>query len=530
MITRIQVIRNLTLIILGRIQIIEESILTHTFIENFIYKNTIIILKMASEKSSDIFDLPPPPRTFSERFKAIGPGIILASLSIGAGEWILFPAAILAFGAGIMWMAAIGCIVQAVLGAQSMKYTIYCGQPIQHAYMKLGKPVVWAWAWALMVFIPVIWPGWAAASATAIAALQLGRLPGAGDASLVLMWGIILLIISLFILHVGYKIQRTLELINWPVVILVIVFVAVGVIAGAPAWAWGDIAKGLVIPESPLGKKADWFALSAAIAYIPAGFAFNLMLSSYARDKGWGMGSKVGYISAVIGGRKVKISTEEIPFKINEENLKRWKEWEKVAKIDSWIIMSLLTFITVIMTSVLAYGLLAPKGLPLTGFAVASAQAAALADVLGAAAWFIILFGGFWILFGTQFGLMDSTSRVITDCFWISSKKARSFAKEDPRRLYYTVLYLEFAIAVILMIASIGFGVAQPFVLIALGANLGLFALLIGYILQVIVDYKFLPKDLRPHPITTFIIIVGIIWYGFFLTALLLQTFAGIRL
>jgi Mn2+/Fe2+ NRAMP family transporter len=111
---------------------------------------------MASEKSPDILDLPPPPRTFSERFKAIGPGIILASLSIGAGEWILFPAAILAFGAGIMWMAAIGCIVQAVLGSQSMKYTIYCGQPIQHAYMKLGKPVAWAWAWALMVFIPVI--------------------------------------------------------------------------------------------------------------------------------------------------------------------------------------------------------------------------------------------------------------------------------------------------------------------------------------------------------------------------------------
>jgi hypothetical protein len=125
---------------------------------------------------------------------------------------------------------------------------------------------------------------------------------------------------------------------------------------------------------------------------------------------------------------------------------------------------------------------------------------------------------------------MDSTSRVITDCFWNSSKKARSFAKEDPRRLYYTVLYLEFIIAVILMIVSIGFGVAQPFVLIALGANLGLFALLIGYVLQIIVDYKFLPKELRPHPITTFILIVGIIWYGFFLTALLLQTFAGIRL
>jgi hypothetical protein len=32
---------------------------------------------------------------------------------------------------------------------------------------------VWAWAWALMVFIPVIWPGWVVASATAIAYFQV---------------------------------------------------------------------------------------------------------------------------------------------------------------------------------------------------------------------------------------------------------------------------------------------------------------------------------------------------------------------
>jgi Mn2+/Fe2+ NRAMP family transporter len=485
---------------------------------------------VAEEKPAEKLELPQPPRTFAEHIKAIGPGIILASLAIGAGEWYLFPAAILAFGPAIMWTAAIGCIVQGVLGSQSMKYTLYCGQPIHQAYMKLGKPIAWAWAWALMVFIPVIWPGWAAASATAIAALQLGRLPGPADSSLVLAWGIVLLFISLFILHVGRKIQRTLELINWPIVVMIVVLVAIGVIAGAPAWAWGDIAKGLFTPYLPLGKGADWFAMSAAIAYIPAGFGFNLMISSYARDKGWGMGYRVGYIPAVVGGKKVKIATEEAPFKLDEENLKRWRGWVNTARIDSWIVMSFITFITVLMTSVLTYGLLAPRGLKLAGWAVASAQAKALADVLGPAAWFIVLFAGFWMLLGTQFGLMDSTSRVITDCFWLASPKARSWAKEDPRRIYYPVLYLEFVIALILLIAAIGFGLASPYWLSALGANLGLFALLIAYILQVIVDYKIMPKELRPHPFTTFIIIVGAIWYAFFLAALLLQTFTGIRL
>jgi hypothetical protein len=39
-----------------------------------------------------------------------------------------------------------------------------------------------------------------------------------------------------------------------------------------------------------------------------------------------------------------------------------------------------------------------------------------------------------------------------------------------------------------------------------------------------------MPKELRPHPITTFIIVVGAIWYAFFLGALVLQTLTGIRL
>jgi Mn2+/Fe2+ NRAMP family transporter len=486
---------------------------------------------MSEEVTTEVFELPPPPKTLTEHIRAIGPGVILASLSIGAGEWYLFPAAILAYGPNIMWTAVIGCIVQAVLGSQSIKYTLYSGQPIHHAYLRLGKPIVWAWVWALLIFIPVIWPGWAAASATAIVALQLGRLPGPADSNLVLMWGVVLLVISLLILHVGGKVQKTLELINWPIVVMIVVLVAVGVVLGAPAWAWADIVKGIFTPYMPLGRNADWFVMSAAIAYIPAGFGFNLMLSSYARDKGWGMAYRVGYISTLVGGRKVRIETEAVPFNMRGgEALKRWRGWVNVARIDSWIVMSFITFLTVLMTSVLTYGLLAPRGLKLGGWAVASAQALALSEVLGPIAWFIVLFAGFWMLLGTQFGLMDSTSRVITDCFWLASPRIRAWAKEDPRRIYYPVLYLEFTIALILLIASIGFGLASPYWLTALGANLGLFALLLAYILQIVVDYKIMPKELRPHPITTFIVIVGMLWYGFFLTALLLQTLTGVRL
>ncbi|RLE52922.1 MAG: hypothetical protein DRJ33_02430 [Candidatus Methanomethylicota archaeon] len=473
-------------------------------------------------------ELPLPPKGFLGHLKAIGPGIILASLSIGAGEWFLFPAMIVKYGPMLMWTAAVGCILQAVLGAESMKYTIYCGQPIHQAYMKLGKPIAWAWAWALLLFIPVMWPGWAAASATAIAALQLGRLPGPADKTLVLVWAIALLVLSLVILHVGTKIQRTLEIVNWPIVLMVIILVGVAVIAGVPASAWAEVAKGFIAPGFPRG--ANWFIIAAAIAYLPAGFGFNMMLSSYARDKGWGMGAKVGYIPAIVGGKKVKLLAKEVPFAISEENLKRWKGWLNTVRVDAWIVMSLLTFITVFMTSVMTYGLLVPRGLAPVGFKVAAVQAEALADVLGPSAWFIVLFGGFWMLFGTQFGLMDAVSRVITDNFWLASNKVRDMCGDDPRKFYYAVLYLLFAVAMVLLIGMIGFGWARPYELAAIGANLGLFALVVAYPLQIVVNYKFLPKELRPSVVTTILLALGTVWYGIFLTGIMLQTLAGIRL
>ncbi len=483
---------------------------------------------MTESKPAEGYELPLPPRGLSAHLKAIGPGIILASLAIGAGEWYLFPAMIVRYGPSLMWMAVVGCLVQGVLGSESMKYAVYCGQPIHQAYMKLGKPVAWAWAWALLLFIPVMWPGWASASATAIVAVQLGRLPGPGDVNLVLMWGAVLLVLSLLILHVGVKIERTLESLNWPIVVGMIVLVAVGTLAGAPAFAWADMAKGIVIPTFPRGL--DWFVVASAIAYMPAGFGFNLMLSSYTRDKGWGMGGRIGYISALIGGKKVKISTEEQPFKLDGENLKRWKGWLNTIRVDSWIVMSLFTFITVYMTSVLAYGLLVPRKLAPVGFGVAAVQAEALKDVLGPAAWFVVLFAGFLMMFGTQFGLMDSVSRVITDNFWVSSSRARQWSKEDPRRLYYTILYILFVVAMILLVGMIGFRWASPYELTAIGACLGLFALVIAYPLQIIVNRRFMPKELRPNIVTTIILVIGIVWNFVFLAGLIVQVLTGIKL
>ena len=168
--------------------------------------------------------LPEPPKPgLLNYLKAVGPGVILGSLAVGSGEWILFPAVVVKYGPYLLWAALLSCVIQAVIAVESMKYVVYCGQPIHKAYQRLPpSPLTWAWAWTLLILIPVIWPGWAMGSATAIAALQLGRLPGPQDAYLVLGWGLVALTVGLLVIHIGSKIQRTLELVSWPLIILLL--------------------------------------------------------------------------------------------------------------------------------------------------------------------------------------------------------------------------------------------------------------------------------------------------------------------
>ena len=52
---------------------------------------------------------------------------------------------------------------------------------------------------------------------------------------------------------------------------------------------------------------ADLVLLSALVAYSGAGGVGNLVLSNWARDKGYGMGARAGYIPAAMG-EKVELA------------------------------------------------------------------------------------------------------------------------------------------------------------------------------------------------------------------------------
>jgi hypothetical protein len=71
--------------------------------------------------------------------------------------------------------------------------------------------------------------------------------------------------------------------------------------------------------------------LSGAIVFAGAGGANNLVQSNYIRDKDLGMGARILNIVSPITGEEGARPSLGYTFPTNEENMRRWKRWWKVA-------------------------------------------------------------------------------------------------------------------------------------------------------------------------------------------------------
>jgi len=433
--------------------------------------------------------------------------MILSAAAIGAGEWILAPATIARYGAGLTWVIFLALVVQTFMYIESLRYTLYTGEPIHVGYMRLfpGRKF-WAILIVMLCFIEFAWPGWALASATGLAALYLGRLPGQEDRAFVITIGYLVLMSAVVLVSVGRKVEDTLEKLSWFFTIALLSTV-IWVIFYIPDWVWPELLVGsFSFGYFPPG--VDWSLVAAAAGWAGAGGAANMALTSWARDKGWGMGKEVGYIPAAIGGRKIGLSAKGKVFRVTPASLRRWRQWFRIANFDQWLIFfAITTFVTYVILA-MAYGILRPRGLAPTGFAVAAVQGEAFREMLGYVGWVLILLIGFWMLFDTQFEILDIISRVSTDSLW-----AAGLAKKigDARIVYYGIVMTMAGLGSVLI------HLAPPLTLLTLGAVSGILLLLIAYTFTPIVNRKLLPKELRAPAWREAIMVLG---SGFFMILL----------
>lgn len=146
-------------------------------------------------------DLPEPPRsTPRNTLRVIGRGAVLLAFSVGAGEWLLGPAAVAGYGATILWITTASVVLQALLNAEMGRYTLYTGEPIFTGFLRTAPgPTFWGWTYAGLHLLQIGWPGWALAAATAVTALFLGRVPDEGDRVVVLYFGYLTFLASVLL-------------------------------------------------------------------------------------------------------------------------------------------------------------------------------------------------------------------------------------------------------------------------------------------------------------------------------------------
>ena len=439
----------------------------------------------------DVADLPAPlPFSARNLMKVIGPGAIMAATSIGGGEWLVGPAAAVKYSSSIFLIATIAIVLQVIFNLEAIRYTLYTGEPIYGGIMRLRPgPRFWAGFYALMGFFQLGWPALAGSAAATLFGAWMGRMPGAPDQA-TQSWiatGLILFVVA--ILSFGGTIERMLEYFAWTMLAVVFVFLIAINVAFVPMSHWGETFLGF-FSFSGIPKPIDWGLIGALAATAGSGGIGNLTVTNWVRDKGFGMGSKVGAIPSAVGGIEIQLSHVGTVFPATGANLVRWREWLRYVHADQIWVWGLFCFLGMFLNVNLATAII-PHGTDLQGLAAGAYQAEYLRKIWPGF-WFLTLFNGFWILFKTQLGNTDILVRTITDALWMSSSRAREW-KRGIRAIYYGILLL-FSVWGIIVLRS-----ASPFQLFKILANMAGIVLMIAGVQIFLVNRRFLPPVLRPR-------------------------------
>lgn len=437
-------------------------------------------------------ELPAPPAPSRRWAALIGPGLLMVGANIGGGEWLFGPLVTARYGGQVMWLATVSILVQVAYNLSVMRYSLYTGESIFAGFFRTKPgPAVWACVYLLFEF-GAVWPYLASNAAVPLAAVILGRLPAAGDAALVRNLGYAIFLAAFVPLIFGGKIYNALERVMVTKLILIVSYLTLVVLLFTSPSTWWEIGSGFFLFGSLPSSEVNWATLAAFAAVAGAGGLTNAAFSNYARDKGWGMGSRAGAIPSAIGGRTIKLSHTGKVFEPNEENLVRWRGWLKVIRRDQLLLWAPGCIIGMALPSVLSLELIRGAA-NVDGNAAAALTAQALAARHGAVLWFATLLCGFVIMAPTQVSQIDTIARRWTDILWIGWGRLRAVDEHHVNYVYYAILsvYLLWGLAALHVTPN-------PIVLAIASGVMWNFALGFTAIHTLAVVRTLLPAPLRP--------------------------------
>jgi hypothetical protein len=463
-------------------------------------------------------ELPEPPRPSGFGWlRAVGPGVIVLGVSIGSGEFLLGPAAFVQHGLSLLWVVAIAITFQTIFNTEVMRYTLATGEPVFAGFMRTRpSSTMWAWVYVVLYFLQVGWPAWAGTAASAIFFLFAARLAEASDATVIYDIGVAAFLLCVAILTVGRRIERTLELLNWVLVVTILGGFLVLAVLYVPAPTWLAAAAGFGGFDLARGQfdllpaGADFFLIGALVAYSGSGGVVNLVLSNWARDRGYGMGERAGYIPAA-AGPKVNLVHTGFIFEPTPEAMRRWRGWWRVVSVDQWAVFCAGALLGMVLPALLYVAFL-PRGTNIQGMGISAALASAVGQRSGATVGLVIAFLGAWILFKTQLDNLEGMVRAITDILWTGSHRLRAWRGGDVRAVYYSVL------GTLVVWGIVALRLAQPIVLLKIGANVAGAVFVVAALHLLYINTRLLPPHVRPPMWRRVALVAMALFYGFFVT------------
>jgi hypothetical protein len=221
------------------------------------------------------------------------------------------------------------------------------------------------------------------------------------------------------------------------------------------------------------------------------------------------MGERVGYIPAAVGGKKVNLAHSGFMFSPTPENLERYRGWWRIVRADQWGVFFAGGMLGMVLPALLYVAFL-PAGSDIRGLGIAAALAQSMGKVAGPLVAGAIAFLGAWVLLKTQLDQMEGMVRSLTDILWTGSSRVRSWRGGDVRLVYYSVL------AAVVLWGIIALRLAQPIVLLQIGANVAGIVFIITSLHLLYINTRLLPPALRPPMWRRATLVFMAAFYGFF--------------
>jgi Mn2+/Fe2+ NRAMP family transporter len=449
----------------------------------------IVKTKYDKERGEDMGSkIKNPPKTWKEKLKIVGPGLVWAAAAIGSGELIISSKVGAEYGYLFLWAIWIGIFLKYFIQRGILDLTVLSGKPVVELWHKQKFGKLFSIYWLLFFIV----------TATGVAGL-LGLTASITHTILpfasVNVWAALIVLLVIGIAYTQkYKSFEKIMLILCGILLIG--------------------ALGAVILAQPSPAEIIKWGIPTTI---PAALIFLSLL-------GWGAGSgpdlmiPYSWWVAEKGYHKLKVSSDK-PLMENKDkgSIEKIKAWLNVAKIDT-MFGYITAGIVASLFMIAGAAILKPRGLVIGGLDVLTKIAEIFTSTYGAWVFIPFLIGAWAAIFSTTLGVFDGGRVAIAHLSRKLAKREMVPTEKIRTNSWYRTTLILFSLVPLIMF----YGFQRPVTLVIIAGVVSAISMPLLAFLVYTSLVKQVPKEFRPNKFYLGSLILGIIVYlGFMVQALI---------